>query len=559
MDALSGAASVTAIVTTAFQSIKVIHDVVSGIRNGPDQIRRLAEFVEDLRGILNQLRDQNNDDAGLVKAIKNCAEDLEAFKIKLTKLKTPGDTKVHIAWTRVVMLLKKEEFIEMQTTLQRHCTGLSLSLITMQRALGIQQFNSVEAVVQDSFRTATLDLQPTLLKINSACETQNEKLDRFDEVQIVRHEDAKQRVQEQIGTLNTNIKHSGRKILDSIGEQLAAVTTMSTQQSKSIERLLSQLQQIMPTTACRHATGVRKRHDDTRPEASSTHESKSSLNEDEQMNVDAERNTHVEVLESICRLNRLASEKQRTSFSKEAQDVIEDIERLFDLGDLQVRPSAQVLGKRKRAPKESDLIDNHWLDGLIKSRNLLRACSSIALNQSVTTLQKQALQKYNVQRRYKSYSTSLGTVCQHIGLRRNRQQFYTTDEDEEQDTTVEIFIASMTFIPKDARFGYKISSSFLQILTAKESLSCIPTLSFCRMVANDSEVFSLVEKGDLAGLFRLLQDGQATLTDCDEEGRSLLNYACYGKQPSICKYLIEAGADVTSLEKARAEYLKGPL
>ena len=56
MDGISGAASVTAIVAVSFQSIQVIHDVVSGIRNGPDQIRCLVDSVEDLRGILDRLQ-----------------------------------------------------------------------------------------------------------------------------------------------------------------------------------------------------------------------------------------------------------------------------------------------------------------------------------------------------------------------------------------------------------------------------------------------------------------------------------------------------------------------
>ena len=98
MDPLSGAASVTAVVAVAFQSIQVIHDVISGIRNGPDQIRRLVISVEDLRGILDQLQNYNDGDSGLILAIKNCGEDLEVFKIKLRKLKTPGTTKVLIAW-----------------------------------------------------------------------------------------------------------------------------------------------------------------------------------------------------------------------------------------------------------------------------------------------------------------------------------------------------------------------------------------------------------------------------------------------------------------------------
>ena len=120
-----------------------------------------------------------------------------------------------------------------------------------------------------------------------------------------------------------------------------------------------------------------------------------------------------------------------------------------------------------------------------------------------------------------------------MGLRRNRQEFCSAEEDEGPNNTAEVFVASITFIPKDARFGYKISSSFLQTLTADEALSRIPTLSFCRMIANDSQVFSLVREGELDGLLTLLEGRQATLTDCDEEGRSLLSASLLDFQPII--------------------------
>ena len=109
-------------------------------------------------------------------------------------------------------------------------------------------------------------------------------------------------------------------------------------------------------------------------------------------------------------------------------------------------------------------------------------------------------------------------MWQFIGLRRNHEELHTTDKDERLENTAEVFIACMTFVPKDVKFGYKISSSFLQTLTANEALSRIPTLSFCRMIANDSKVFSVIDEGDLNGLLRLLEDGDAALTDCDEEG-----------------------------------------
>ena len=175
------------------------------------------------------------------------------------------------------------------------------------------------------------------------------------------------------------MQHNGSEILRSIGNQLAVVTNMSSQQFESIERLLLQLQQSMAVAACHNGT---ESQNITKSEISTLHKPNSSFGKDNQMDIDIEESTRAEMLESICRLSRLAAEKKRTSFSQEAQDVIEDIEKLFGLGDTKLQPQAQMLGKRKRKPEESNTLDILWIDGVKRMQSLLRACSSVALNQS---------------------------------------------------------------------------------------------------------------------------------------------------------------------------------
>ena len=173
-------------------------------------------------------------------------------------------------------------------------------------------------MVQNSLRTATHELQPELLNINSACETQSEKLDHFQEMQIIRQDDAKQDIREQIGKVNATIELSVLEILGSIGEHLSAVKTMSTQQSKSIEGFFSQLQQSIAVTTSQNGVGDRMLINDIRVEPTSSPDSAVSFDEDEQTLKNTSRTTHVKMLESICRMSRLASEKPRTSISREA-------------------------------------------------------------------------------------------------------------------------------------------------------------------------------------------------------------------------------------------------
>jgi hypothetical protein len=48
MEAIAAASSITALLTIAVQSAKIIYDTVVNIRNGPSQLRGLATAVDDL-------------------------------------------------------------------------------------------------------------------------------------------------------------------------------------------------------------------------------------------------------------------------------------------------------------------------------------------------------------------------------------------------------------------------------------------------------------------------------------------------------------------------------
>ncbi|KAL4879887.1 ankyrin repeat-containing domain protein [Aspergillus karnatakaensis] len=77
-----------------------------------------------------------------------------------------------------------------------------------------------------------------------------------------------------------------------------------------------------------------------------------------------------------------------------------------------------------------------------------------------------------------------------------------------------------------------------------------PLIIARRQIQSDSFVHKLISQGDLGGLQKLFKDGQASLWDCDEAGRSLITYAVAGCDVEICKYFIELGADIDAVEEA---------
>lgn len=87
----------------------------------------------------------------------------------------------------------------------------------------------------------------------------------------------------------------------------------------------------------------------------------------------------------------------------------------------------------------------------------------------------------------------------------------------------DIFEGIVSFIPKKTDWRTKISTSFFQRLTKDGFFSLSPRLSFCAIIPDSSEIFVLVKDGDLKGIINHLQQGKASLSDCDSEGRTLLN------------------------------------
>ncbi len=95
--------------------------------------------------------------------------------------------------------------------------------------------------------------------------------------------------------------------------------------------------------------------------------------------------------------------------------------------------------------------------------------------------------------------------------------------DEFDREIVDVFEGTINLIPASDFSRTKISTSFLQKSTVNGYMSLKPTLSFTAIIPDDSEIFTLTRRGDLQGIIDHVQQGHASLTDCDTKGRTLLN------------------------------------
>ena len=90
------------------------------------------------------------------------------------------------------------------------------------------------------------------------------------------------------------------------------------------------------------------------------------------------------------------------------------------------------------------------------------------------------------------------------------------------DAQMESFSATLEYLPA-SNFPYaKLVATVVHRVGLLGSTTLYPSLTVSPIVPAQSEVFVAIKAGDLSGLKALLRDGQASLKDCDPQGRSLL-------------------------------------
>jgi hypothetical protein len=81
--------------------------------------------------------------------------------------------------------------------------------------------------------------------------------------------------------------------------------------------------------------------------------------------------------------------------------------------------------------------------------------------------------------------------------------------------------ARLAIIPNNIR-----TSPFRVVFDFTPHVDPSATITYQAIIPNDSEVFKIASSGGVKELIEIIEKGLASLTDHDEEGRSLLNVSC---------------------------------
>ena len=236
---------------------------------------------------------------------------------------------------------------------------------------------------------------------------------------------------------------------------------------------------------------------------------------------------------SMKRLCDLKSNILQSCLSSEAFTAIEDLETILDAI---LRTSHYPNAKESR--KSQDHTDEHhsgsefnldfdrqcWC-ATKRFRGLISASQSLEIegpNSSrlrLSTTEKPS----NFIAKGKSYELDGATVS--VSFSKCTQVRHKPQElpGSHSTSASELFEATISVLPVENPQKTKVSVSIVQQATTRGCKIRNPYVTFWSVVSDESAVLEAVRTGDFSGLIGLLEANEASMTDCDSEGRSLLN------------------------------------
>ncbi len=136
MEAFGAGANVAAFLVVAAQLSKVLYTTFCGIKDGPDAVREVTSHMQQLHGVLEQLKLSPlaaHDDA-LVGHIALCVKDLNQLADDVMKLQfLPGEQKTGRLWKRFKCFLDEKKLDNIRDQLLLHTNTLGFRHSVLQR------------------------------------------------------------------------------------------------------------------------------------------------------------------------------------------------------------------------------------------------------------------------------------------------------------------------------------------------------------------------------------------------------------------------------------------
>ncbi|KAI1278884.1 ankyrin [Xylaria sp. FL0933] len=534
MEALGAGANVAAFVVVAAQLSKVLYTTFISIQDGPDAVRRVTNHMQQLHGVLEQLKLSPliaHDDA-LIGHIALCVKDLNQLADDVMKLQVlPGEQRTGRLWKRFRCFLDEKKLDEIRDQLIQHTSTLSLRH-------SVLQSNAIYQTLSNA-RRATRSI-----------EVLNEKFIQRTQEHATEFNTLSHNVQclleSQTDTLRSN--------LSSIQASIEGIASVSHTNSDTMLDVLNEIKALVTNKASQEHN-KRGQGFWCAPDQHSNPGGGTGVVENPE-----EISPNNDLIRTVTRLCDLIKLKNQTynvheEYDSVAEDIIEDLQTLLSL--------ARRYGYTANKAHE---VDPAVLRSEVRRFNQAFAQFSLTINAEgqrrnerapfKTITQKQTYAKIQV--------TDLGTLT--LRVTKRTQASSTIVEDTRQHEARDSDHAMVvTFMPYDPSKFNMIVASTLQRHFWGNAAPSISRLDVNRVLPRDAPVFEVIRQGRLEKFREILQNGEASLRDHDEFGANLLMYST--KNPELCKFMLSTnsfdldhvGGDAGVMYRTDASYLSSVL
>ncbi|KAK6082095.1 ankyrin repeat protein [Seiridium cupressi] len=247
---------------------------------------------------------------------------------------------------------------------------------------------------------------------------------------------------------------------------------------------------------------------------------------------------HDDLMETIDSLCLIIGDSERTIKSDQADDITNKLKKIVGYADItSQQQNGAALSNSLSTPVE---VGSYAL--------LIMACDRLQMYKFVV----------GQNRKRKQLEFDFGSLVLTTTKRRRKNQQSNVHPAGDSDDELDEFSATLSFLPSANVPHKRMLTISLQQIEYLDAVSLrIPRIHVNRIFPRDSLVFKLVLDGALDELRELLTQGEASIRDHDEDGRSLLNYST--RQPEVCKFLVCCGLDVDHIARSMFDSTLGPL
>lgn len=172
---MDAGASIIAFATIGLQSVKVVYDTISAIKDGPSKLRDLQGVVGNLQTLLEEMKQHPGlmtslmtTSSLLLPLIKRCVEDIQRFEAKIGKLAlTPTEAYTGKVWKRLKMVFQEKDIPYMISVVTGHLSALNLHC-DLRIARALKDIDSQQFKVQDDVNNLARKFAATSISSSTA-------------------------------------------------------------------------------------------------------------------------------------------------------------------------------------------------------------------------------------------------------------------------------------------------------------------------------------------------------------------------------------------------------